>query len=178
MVARRQLQARRPGVQSSEAGGAEDGHPPAEFGLDVEVFGEDAAHLELEGVVALLGPVGREGVEGALLVQVDEPEPCGRRDPSNVDERAQQRRPEAGVLECAVDGVQLGDEVGDLGGVVPARQPGEAEVVFGALDLRAAVSIEQRLYVGLGRGERAALGLAVADRPDAGRPEARLPPRA
>ena len=70
---------------------APDRHPAAEVRLDLEIGAQGAPDLQLKRVVALLAGQRRERVEGAPLVQVDQPE----RTPARVAERhdrAQQLR--------------------------------------------------------------------------------------
>src|SRR5580698_9524105 len=59
-------------IRGLEAGSAPDREPAGQVGLDLQVRPDRPAHLQFDGVVALLAGFRRERVEGALLVQVDD----------------------------------------------------------------------------------------------------------
>src|SRR6266508_1642242 len=107
----------------AKAGGAVDREPAGEVGLDPQVVGEDRPDLQLDGVVAAVRSGRGERVPAALLVQIDQPERVGA--VGERDQGAQQRGAEAGVDECAVHRVQIGDQAGDVLGARLADQPGE-----------------------------------------------------
>src|SRR4029079_2191231 len=117
-----------------EAGCAPECEPALEVLLHRELVGEGVAELDLEEAVAGLRAAGSKGVEGALLVEIDEPDVAA----GGVVERhqrAQQPGREALFLQRGVDRVQVGAESLDV--VVDAvdHQPGEAEVVAVHLDV-------------------------------------------
>src|SRR4051794_31995253 len=90
-----------------EAGGAPEGQPALEVLLHREVTGQRVAELDLQQVVAGLRAGGGEGVEGALLVEVDQAH-VAPRGVVEGDQRAEQAGGEALLLERRVDGVEVG----------------------------------------------------------------------
>ena len=60
--------------------------------------------------------------------------------------------------------MQVGDQRRQVVGALPGQQPGEAELVGAALDVRVVVVVEQLHDVVLRLREGRALGGAVADR--------------
>src|SRR5215213_11418676 len=101
---------RRRNSKAISRGDSPEGEPAGQLGLDRQVPAQGRLDPQLQLVVAALAVQGRERVEGAPLVQVDQVEPP----PALVlepEHRAQQLGAEAVLLQGRVDQVGAGDQV-------------------------------------------------------------------
>src|SRR3546814_17593672 len=120
----------------SEAGRSPDCQPPRELRLHRQLGGELVADLDLEQVVAPLLPRCRgirgEGIEPALLVEVDQSGPAAR-SVGDGDQRAEHSGTEALFLEDRVDRAQVESEPTYALGAALPDHPGNAEPDGGAV---------------------------------------------